>query len=289
MTAHIVQNGNVVATSLPVPGERAYAVKADDRRHFVFAASEDEALAIVRALGIEAQSAGLMQPWLGVGALKPDPSDNLQPVEHGSRQADGSIGASHPRTAEVVAWVKSYTGRNEFVQDVKFKMENPQKWHGQGPSKKPVKYRLSHKQVDALAKVKDREGARKQPGPGVSGLNLWAVLPYGTTYAAAENERGTLSFVRMDKVERGKWADFVFVKAYIGGDSSMRLGMQGPDSDEYRGQWAQVLRNVAADVPGAVARFGQELGICGVCNTPLTNEESRRLGIGPVCRSKLGA
>jgi hypothetical protein len=39
----------------------------------------------------------------------------------------------------------------------------------------------------------------------------------------------------------------------------------------------------------AAMRYGKELGRCGVCDMPLTNEESRELGIGPVCRAKLAA
>ena len=44
---------------------------------------------------------------------------------------------------------------------------------------------------------------------------------------------------------------------------------------------------MAADVVEAVKRFGLERGVCGVCNRGLTNEESRALGIGPVCLAKL--
>ena len=48
-----------------------------------------------------------------------------------------------------------------------------------------------------------------------------------------------------------------------------------------------VLDGIAADAD-ALARFGQELGICGNCGRDLTDEESRALGIGPVCRQNLG-
>lgn len=249
---------------------------------FVWADSPEAARAAVEHPIGEAQ---LALPWLDVGKVLTGP--DVEPLQDGqTRESDGTVSAKHPRTAEVMAWLREYTGRNTFVQDVKWKVENGRVATGRNVGAKKA-YRLSGKQVEALAQVKDREAKRSEPGPGVSGLNLWAVLPYGSTYAAAENERGTLSFVRMDKVKDGKWADFVFVKAVVGGNEDMRLGMQGPDRDEYSGQWPTVLRNVAADVEAAVRRYGLELGVCGVCNSPLTNDESRRLGIGPVCRGKL--
>ena len=48
-----------------------------------------------------------------------------------------------------------------------------------------------------------------------------------------------------------------------------------------------VLQAISAD-PDALARYGQELGECGVCGRELTDEQSRAIGIGPVCREKLG-
>lgn len=42
-----------------------------------------------------------------------------------------------------------------------------------------------------------------------------------------------------------------------------------------------------AGIEESSARYGRELGICGVCGRTLTNENSRQLGIGPVCRARL--
>lgn len=49
---------------------------------------------------------------------------------------------------------------------------------------------------------------------------------------------------------------------------------------------AKVIEKIAADPLEASKRYGQELGSCGVCGRILTDEESRMLGIGPVCRAK---
>lgn len=45
---------------------------------------------------------------------------------------------------------------------------------------------------------------------------------------------------------------------------------------------AEALDAIRAD-PAARARYGREIGSCGVCGRALTNGESRALGIGPVC------
>ena len=38
----------------------------------------------------------------------------------------------------------------------------------------------------------------------------------------------------------------------------------------------------------AATEFGHATGQCSVCMRPLTNPESVKLGIGPVCRAKFG-
>jgi len=48
-----------------------------------------------------------------------------------------------------------------------------------------------------------------------------------------------------------------------------------------------VLRKIEVDPKAAAIRYGQELGVCGVCGRTLTDEASRAAGIGPVCSSRL--
>lgn len=52
-----------------------------------------------------------------------------------------------------------------------------------------------------------------------------------------------------------------------------------------------ILRKVQAEgIEEAMTRYGKELKFCGApkCGRPLTNEESRDRGIGPVCIEKMG-
>jgi hypothetical protein len=48
------------------------------------------------------------------------------------------------------------------------------------------------------------------------------------------------------------------------------------------------IKAIASDPEGAAALFGHEFKRCGVCGRGLTNDESRALGIGPVCRERVG-
>lgn len=87
---------------------------------------------------------------------------------------------------------------------------------------------------------------------------------------------GQLRFFKVETPDEGRWAGWTFVSEQA--------------SDDY---WAvkgarkgEVLKAIAED-PEALARYGQELGICGVCSRTLTDPESRERGIGPTCASKL--
>lgn len=49
-----------------------------------------------------------------------------------------------------------------------------------------------------------------------------------------------------------------------------------------------ILREIGRDPEAAMALYGHEIGRCGACGRQLTNETSRRIGMGPVCRSLRG-
>lgn len=100
-------------------------------------------------------------------------------------------------------------------------------------------------------------------------------------YAVATNEGAvnTLAFYKVDRPTEGKWAGYVFVKL-MRSDEEQRLS---------RAAGAAVLAKIAAvGAKEASAAYGQEIGSCGVCGRTLTNDESRDIGIGPDCRSRLG-
>lgn len=48
-----------------------------------------------------------------------------------------------------------------------------------------------------------------------------------------------------------------------------------------------VLAKIAADPKAAFALFGQNVGQCGVCSSPLTQQHTRERGVGDICWAKL--
>ena len=86
---------------------------------------------------------------------------------------------------------------------------------------------------------------------------------------AVEKDDGTLMFY---SVKNGHSRTFVDVWA-----SDTRYPVQNP------GERKRILEAIKAD-PDAGPRFGREIGRCYVCGRTLTDELSRQLGIGPVCR-----
>lgn len=210
----------------------------------------------------------------------------LEPVAIPNRSSKGeSIPADPEKSAaeqEAIRFIAEYKGSFPFILDLRARRGWGTKW-----------YSLSEKQVMAVLRVKANENrpakVREQTGRDLT------VLPYGRTHAAVENDEGGVTFLIFDRPEvldrnkqPNKWHGWVFVKQFIGGvvGEGQRLGSQRPN-ETYVGQWSNLVDKVLADPMGAVQRFGRELGICGVCSLPLTNEESREAGIGPVCRRRM--
>ena len=86
-----------------------------------------------------------------------------------------------------------------------------------------------------------------------------------------------LRFFHINAPTKGKWVGFTFVKEFFGGGQEINI--------RNRETRNQILGAIANDSK-ALARYGQELGFCGICGRELTDEVSRAIGIGPVCREK---
>ena len=81
-----------------------------------------------------------------------------------------------------------------------------------------------------------------------------------------------------EKVE----GDYGLQPKYLGKVTPNRLDSRIPDSVK------ETLIAAAADPLTAAIRYGRETGSCSCCGKELTNKESIRLGIGPICREKFG-
>ncbi len=126
--------------------------------------------------------------------------------------------------------------------------------------------------IDALIVKRDAvRKARKAAAPAVRVADAVTVAP---GYYAVERA-GTLYFYSV--VEgKGRWAGRTFVNRYKSDDE---LRITRTESDDVR-------RLIAADPEAARMRFARELTRCWHCARMLTDELSRELGIGPVCREK---
>lgn len=131
--------------------------------------------------------------------------------------------------------------------------------------------------IDALLRLPVRPSFPPAPVEPVRG-DLWPTVPEGR-YAVADPADNVLKFYQVDKPQEGRWAGFTFLSVMA---SSERHPIRVHETKK------AILDAIAADPREAAARYGQELGTCGVCGRALTDEESRARGIGPVCAGKRG-
>jgi hypothetical protein len=106
------------------------------------------------------------------------------------------------------------------------------------------------------------------------------VVPAGR-YAVDTEDGATnaVAFYKVDRPTEGKWAGYVFVKLMVS-DEEQRMSRAAGDA---------ILRKIAAvGAEAASARYGHEVGECGMCGRTLTNDDSRARGIGPICAAKAG-
>jgi hypothetical protein len=103
-------------------------------------------------------------------------------------------------------------------------------------------------------------------------------VPAGRYAVPSLTGNNDLDFFKVDRPDEGRWKGYTFVKRVIGGR---------PESP-VRGKTARAALAAIASVGPQQAAwvFGQELGQCWRCGRHLTDEESRRLSIGPDCRGR---
>jgi Family of unknown function (DUF6011) len=121
------------------------------------------------------------------------------------------------------------------------------------------------------------------PGDGNGNLSQRkGSLPYvpeGHYAIASATGNNDLDFFRVDRPTEGDYAGRTFVKRVIGGK---------PDANIRRSEYRAVLQRILDAGPEQAATlYGQALGQCWRCNRHLTDELSRKLGIGPDCRSRM--
>lgn len=115
------------------------------------------------------------------------------------------------------------------------------------------------------------------PVPAAPARRAETDVPAGRYAVHMDGDSNELSFFKVDRPEEGKWAGWTFVK-HLASDTEYPV----KGARKHR-----ILEAIAADIEGALATYGREIGACGMCGKTLTNDESRAYGIGPDCRKKL--
>ena len=123
----------------------------------------------------------------------------------------------------------------------------------------------------------ERVAARKMGGPTLKSVERQVRAGF---YAVGPED--FTRFYRIDKPEEGPWAGYTFVKQVTGHNPA------GNRIKAYEARREVLEAILAAGLQEATLRFGREIGRCGECGRTLTNDESRRYGVGPDCRAKLG-
>jgi len=141
--------------------------------------------------------------------------------------------------------------------------------------------RDASKLIDQLLQIKPGKSIDSQTTK-LNGVDLSKL--HGGYYAATIN--GITKFFKIDKIEEGKWSGWVFVKI-LASDVLHKQGSQKPNQ-AYTGNNQDYMAEIAKDEQKAMTLFGKEIGRCGHCGRTLTDEESRKRGIGPICSERMG-
>jgi Family of unknown function (DUF6011) len=159
---------------------------------------------------------------------------------------------------------------------------------------------LTEKQMAAVQKCVARaqtrvteRAAREAAAPAVDVSKIEAAFARARQGAADDREGIKWLSLRLDTFKfsdapaRDPWPAAIFVKegeAKLGRIVGGKFICSRVCDDATQ---ARVLAAIADPAAAAIA-FGQRTGSCSVCGRELTNAESRKLGIGPICAEKFG-
>lgn len=133
---------------------------------------------------------------------------------------------------------------------------------------RPITKGLASKIIDFL-----KEAPRKQMS-----TDAWPDVPAGR-YAVVDPKDELLKFYLVEKPQEGKWKNYTFLKVYASEE------LWDIRDKHHR---TQILREIQKDPRAAAILFGKETRRCGICGRRLTKQESRELGIGPICAARHG-
>lgn len=100
-------------------------------------------------------------------------------------------------------------------------------------------------------------------------------------FGTNNNPDSAWSFYEVNKPTEGKWKGYTFISLLIGSPGDYRRIKLNAMTRNV------VLADIARNPRQASIDYGKQSGVCGVCHSPLTNKESLKRGIGPVCAAKM--
>jgi hypothetical protein len=103
----------------------------------------------------------------------------------------------------------------------------------------------------------------------------------GTRFAV-DTEDGAVNKVAFWRISPSQDGTKFYLNQIIGGQGAVKVRMS------VTAAIALAEKIIAAGPVEAMIRYGLEMGQCGHCGRELTNDESRKLGIGPHCRKHMG-
>lgn len=178
---------------------------------------------------------------------------------------------TNPATPAQVRYIKSLADQREIAGLDPATIETMM----DADDDKPISFREARHALDALEKAPAKAGAK---AAGATGPGGYPVFEDG--YYALRDEEGTVHFyslVHEDESRGSKYAGWPVLRA----QASDELHLIRKRETKF-----EVINAINEDPKAARLLYADELGNCYVCGRTLTDETSRRLGIGPVCRGK---
>lgn len=169
-------------------------------------------------------------------------------------------------------WLKAWNGEFPFLREMR------EKFTRQGA--------LTRGQWLAVERCRIRD-ERVVAAPVASPTRVVAELPVGR-HGVLVGDR-TL-FFRVRQPKEGRYVGWQFLEEQLG-DNHRSAGFRRPNGEFVvrLPEAIEVIEQILEAPMVTLARYGRHIGSCGVCGRALTDEESRTLGIGPVCFARLRA
>jgi hypothetical protein len=144
------------------------------------------------------------------------------------------------------------------------------------------------KYIDQLkARPKEEQPMTEVSDPRVDLIRgMMPSLPTGYYAVGTAGDDGYLDFIRISEPKTGKFKGSLKIQSQHG-DKLVVRGAYWKASQKlgiYDQRYIEPMLLLLSDHFSAAIRYGKKLGHCIRCNAELTDEESRRVFIGPECR-----